>query len=669
MAFVGKLVKLIILLAILGLIAGVAVILLVNPNSFKPQISKIINNYTGQTVIINGPIKWSIRPETMLNLQDVVINKSADDQTPILAIKDVTAYFDLVSFIGGNLIVHDLELTNVNLDWTTVKNIVANQKDSNSGRKFIVETLKVKNGDIKLQDKTDNLNFELQNINATARSVILNSGQPIPSINVQADLVNLDKNSTYNIDTTVKIDPAKQSISLDSMNISWGGVALRGNALIEQYSTDPVVNGTIAINNTSLGDVLKKIDPYFANSKQEIKNTLQVQLAYSYATKDQVLDMSQLNFQIDSGELSGNIKLGFAKPYHAEFALAANNLDLQPVGLFGSALIPSLHTMKQVPIEVFRDMTINGKFSGTKLAYGDLLALDQIQMQVVGQGGIIQLTPVIIGAYGGMHNISLNIDLISKKLPFIQLNEQADKVAIDPWMKLLNEKSIITGSASIKASLETVGSDVETLKQNLSGGVNININDGTLYGFDANQLMQFTTQTVTNIFNELSTSPTANLTASAVKRSSDWINTQQGTPSTKFDTFQFNADINQGVSKKASINMGNSAIILKGAGNFSLIDNTIHFDATLSNRGDINSNIKSLATFMQKSPIAIAIDGTFGKPIYGPSVQSYVLNVLKLAQTDITNQAISKMVSVTPPNAKTDKTATDLFLDSLQSLR
>ena len=213
-----------------------------------------------------------------------------------------------------------------------------------------------------------------------------------------------------------------------------------------------------------------------------------------------------------------------------------------------------------------------------------------------------------------------------------------------------------------------MGNDSESLKQTLTGDINTQVNNGVLYGINIDKLMSFTSQTVTDIFNEISKAPSTDVRNLAIKKASDWINTQQDVPKTKFSYLEIKASIEQGISKKASISMNNSTIDLKATGGFDLGNNTLNFNAVVLNNGGIATNIKPLDAYIKKAPLELLVTGTIQKPLYGPNIQGFAVNVLQLAKTDLTNQGISKMVAATPPNSKTSKTATELFVDSLSSL-
>ncbi len=80
------------------------------------------------------------------------------------------------------------------------------------------------------------------------------------------------------------------------------------------------------------------------------------------------------------------------------------------------------------------------------------------------------------------------------------------------------------------------------------------------------------------------------------------------------------------------------------------------------------TDVQVLTSYIKATPLSMTINGTLDQTTYGPNVQGYVTSILKTAITDIQTQALAKMLAATPANDKTDKTATELFLNSLQSL-
>lgn len=651
-------------MAILGLLGGLAFISFMDPNNYKKQINQALQDYSGLPLKINGAVQWSLKPKTMLRMQDIALSKPNEEATQILEIKDASMHFDLFSYIKGDLLINDLELKDVNLDLSEIKKFPKTPITN----KYVIQSFVVKNISINMQNRLDNLNWQLKNATLTAKNVVISEGKNFPAFNVTGDLINAGHHATLNLDTTATLDAAKHLLTLDPLKLTWNSTPFLGSAKIEQYDTDPVISGTLGMDATDVGGALKRIDPYYAEGNQNQTHTMQGNVAYSFATKEQILDLSKIHFQMDSGAIDGNLKVSLTAPYQTEFTLSAENIDFVPLSILGKALFPTPPSETLFPIELLKTLTVNGKLAGTNLHLGNNTQIDQVTLGIIGQAGVIQFAPLAIVAYGGTHNMALNLDVINKQQPFLQLTEQADGIALEPWLKLIHEDGIISGTANIKASLEAMGNDVAALKQTMTGVVNVTVKDGTLSGFDADKLMSFTTQTVNDIFNEISKSPSTDLRSLAIKKAGDWITTQQDGPKTKFNFFELKADIDQGISKKASITMNDNVIELKATGSFNLGDNTLNFDANIANKADVTTNVKSLAAYIKKTPLAVLITGTIEKPLYGPNIQGYAVNIIQLAQTDLLNQAISKMVAATPPNIKTSKTASDLFIDSLQSL-
>lgn len=665
MGWIGKLFKLAMLAIILCIVALIAFIVFANPNSYKPRITELLQTYTGLPFKIEGDIEWTLRPISILKLQDLTLADPTDSNNPAVKIKDVTLRIDMGKALSNHIVITNLAINNPVINWMQTKQII--NSEHTPAKPCTIEKLTVKNGSITIQDPKDQMNWLLKDLSITADSFILNANQELPSLHLEGELVNVAHNVQYSLETTAKFDAAKHVLTLDPLKMIWNETPMQGTAIINQFDTDPLISGNFAMAPTDIGALLRKLDPYFANSDTQINHTMQVETAYAYTPKDQLLDLTKFNLQIDKGLMSGDVKLGFIAPYRAEFTLSAENFNFAPLGMLGSAFLPALHTMNTVPVDFLKQIVIQGKFTGTKVAFNDAISIDQMQMEITGQGGVVNISPVLINAYGGTHDLALNIDVTGPTTQ-VQINEQATKVDLEPWLKLSNNDRIISGSANLKAQLQGGGDNIDAIKQNLSGTISLFITDGVLYGVDITRLMQFSTQTVTDIFKELAVSPAANMNVLAIKQSSNWIQTQADNPKTKFDHFELSVEIGQGVSKQASVTLTNNAIELKGSGDFRLSDQFINFATTTISRIEIPADVQVLGQYMKATPLNMTITGTINRPVFGPNVQGYVTTILKTSIADLQQQALIKMLAASPANIQTDKTPSEIFLNSLQSL-
>lgn len=666
MGLISKLFKLAIFVIILGAMVGVGFMMFASPERLKPKITHALQTYTGLPLQINGPIEVLLRPVTVIKMQDVVLPKSNDDKTPAVQIKDATITVDLMTVLKNNPNVISLNINYPVVNWSLTKELL--NTSVQTAQPVTIQQLQVNNGSFTLQGPDGQTTWSLNNLSFGASNFTLNAGQELPALTLQGELHNALNSSKYNIDATAKFDPTNHALTLDPLKMIWNETPVQGSAVIAQYDGDASVSGNFSLAAIDVGTLLKKLDPYFANSHAPLTHTMQMDTTYAYTPKDKILDLTKLNLQLDKGNMRGDIKLGLVSPYRAEFNLTAENLDLGPLGLLSSALFPSVHTMTSLPVDFIKQIEVKGKFSGTQLTYNNALMVDQMQMDINGTGGVVQIMPLLVNAYGGTHDLELQMD-VTKDQPLFKITERADKVNLEAWLKAINDDKLLSGTASLKASLEASGNSFASIKQSMNGSISLFVSEGALYGIDITRLMHFTNQTVTDIFQDISNSPAANLNVLAIKKTSNWIQTQIDNPRTDFANFELTVEIEKGISKRADLSLSNNAIDLKGAGSFILRDETLNFNTNITNRVEPTADVKVLTAYMKQTPLNMIITGTLDKINYAPNVQAYVTSILKSSQTDLQNQAITKMLSVTPPNSQTDKTATELFLNSLQSLK
>ncbi len=661
--FFRTFIKATIFILIIAAILIVVAVFVLDPNDFKTHINHMMQEYSGLDLQFEGPIEWTIRPNTHINIQNISLN--ADDKSPVLQIKEADIHFNLHSLLSDTLQVSALQFTDVNLDWTKVKNI--SRKSRKKARNCMIQELMSQNTRIIVQDAEKNLDWELKSATISATNIVVGGDNNQIPISVTGTLLNVTRNTEYKVNTVIKLDKIKRSADLDPLTLTWKNTPIHGNALIEEYNNGFNVSGKLILDATDVNTVLKNLEPDISLDGATTHN-LQSEFSYAYSTVDHTLDLSAFSLALDSGTITGNLKCAIKSPYKAEFSVNATDMNLEPLTLLYNALFPNFRVDNLKALDLLKDLSVDGKFSGNKLLVNQFMQIDQIDVAIKGTQGTIQVAPAVISAYGGTHNMTLNLDLVSKDQPYFQLTEQADKVDLEPWLNAIGYTNVISGNASIKADITAEGVDVEALISTLSGKINLYINNGTLYGVDATKAMEFATSTVGDIFEQLTKSSGMDLNKLASAHASDWTTLQGDDAKTTFDHCELKADIDQDSSTKASITLDNNSISINGSGGFKLVDGTLNFNTTILANGEVTNQIKSLAKFMKQAPLPMTISGTFHKPLFTPNIANYTTNIIKLAQTDILNQAVSKMVAATPANSKTPKTATDLFLDSLKSL-
>ena len=639
------------------MLIGGAVILFINPNNFKQEATDLIQDYTGQPFEITGPISYSLWPKLIVKFQDLSL------KTPAVEIKQANIYIDPYSILGNHLTINNLELTEVKATISGLGPIPAIQlKDQ-----MKIEAASVDKSLLVIKNDQNKLNWELRDLSFTAKNIDLASPAPFEPISFSGTLVNMNSAASVAIDGALTADLSKQTMSFKPINVNWNETKAHGDALLSQYAANPTVAGNLTIDQTNITDLLKKLDPYFAKSDNQATNILQASMAYSYSMQDEFLDLTQLNLKIDDGSLVGSLKVKFTSPYRSEFELTADKLDFEPLLLLTKAVFPTVPTSSIIPVDSIKAITIMGKISGTGMKLTPDFAVDSLSAEIIAKDGLVQVNPLVVSAYGGTHNLNLSLD-VNAALPSVKVVEQSEGFQIEPWVKLLDFPKVLSGDAKLKLSVSSQGNTIDALKEGITGGVNLSINHGTVYGIDLAKLMQYITSTVDSTFEQMPSNKTISLHDQLQPKLMKWLDTQKGDPATQIDTLTFDADLKQGVSLSSSFDLNNATYGFKGTGSWNVVNDEINYSGVLSNKGDVTSHLAEIGTIMTAAPLTIPMSGTFVKPILTPNIEEYITNILKQTQVVLIKKAAGSMVAAAPANDKTTKAAEEIFVDSLKGL-
>lgn len=664
---IKRIFQLIALLLVIAALTIVCFILFFNPSNYKQEINDFLQEYTGQPVQVTGPIKWSFGQAITFNLQNLTLASPSGFKSPILDAKEANLTIDLFSLFGDDLIITGLEIKGLTLTIEKLANGTENidiLTNSNAGysnnNKLDIDTLSVQNSSIIFHDEQDNRHWALNNANITAKNLRLNPLEKLDPISVKGDLTNLDNNLVVGVDAIINTDIQKKTIVLEPILVTSGAAKLKGKALIDQLTTEPIISGDLTLEEFDLAGLINNISPGAPTDQITTPSKLQGQITYSYYTKDQILELSQVYLQRDEAIIKGDLKLALSTPQKANFNLTLDKVNLKP--LFG------LLMMNLPPIESLKTMTVAGKISGSDVRFGAEFLINHVTTDFSIDNGIIIINPIVLSAYESNHSAGVTIDL-TKETPAIKITEQATHTSLEPWAKLLSTPIAISGIAEIKLSVDASGNDTISLLQTATGGLNMVVKDGTFNGgIDLDKLLQYTANSITDIFVQLADNKTSNIDSLAKLKAADWMSTQRNSPSTGFQSMQIKAEFTQGAGS-ASITMNNVGYELKGNSKFALADKKVIGEFTLANKNDKPSSILEANSFIKNTPLALSVSGTIDQLAYNPALQDYMLTIVKQTEDALLKKAVTKMVIVAGPSQNTTKSAEELFVESLRGLK
>lgn len=654
---IGTLFKLAVFLMILLGIAAAAIVFFINPNNFKAEANELLQDYTGHAFEISGPITYSVWPKLVLSFQDINL------KSPLIEVKQANIYIDPYSLMGNALSIENLELSEVT---ATVDNL-AIAPASIIKSQANIKLVSVEKSTLILKNEQTKQNWELRNLSFATKNIVLGADAALEPINFSGTLINVNNSASFIIDAVLTADFDKKSMSLNPINVLWNDTKAHGDAVVSQYTNNVSVAGNITVDQTNITELLKKLDPYFAKNDTATTNMLQAQIAYSYTMQDEILDLSKISLKLDDGSIDGSLKLKFSNPYRAEFNLTTDKLNFEPMMMLSKAIFPAVSSNDLFPVELLKTTTIIGKLAATNLKLTPDFLVDNLSAEIMAQDGLLQINPATVAAYNSTHALNISLD-VNSALPTIKLTEQTDSFPLDQWLKLLNAPNIISGNAKLKLTIDSTGNSIEALKQALNGGINLNVSDGSVYGFDIAKLMGYVTTTIDSTFEAMPSNKNISLHDMLLPKISKWLETQKGAPESAFDTLEFKADIKQGVSQTSSFDLNNAAFELKGTGSFDIVKNQINYAGVLSNKSDISSNLKEIASVIKSTPLNVPISGSFTQPILAPNIEEYTTDILKQTQDALIKKAASSMVAAAPANNQTSKAAEEIFVDSLKGL-
>ena len=95
---------------LLGLVSLIGLVVFVNPNDLKPQISQAVTKFTGRQLQLGGDIQWSIFPWLGLQLNDVKLTNSPNfGNNPFAKIKKLDIQVRLYPLLHKQLEIGKLQ--------------------------------------------------------------------------------------------------------------------------------------------------------------------------------------------------------------------------------------------------------------------------------------------------------------------------------------------------------------------------------------------------------------------------------------------------------------------------------------------------------------------------------------------------------------------------------
>lgn len=640
----------------------------IDPNKYKGRISQYVYAKTGQVLVINGAMEWSVFPWIGLKANKLeYYNPPSFVPKKFVSAKEMDIKIKMIPLVRGNIEVGNITLDGVVLNliknkdgvfnWQTAEaqnnqtQEVSTAKKTNTLSNLSIRSLKIKNGKLNYFDKKTNSQISISNLNIGSNSIRFNHAFPLE---IQFDLLNDRKLKELTLDLKTQISMSADYQHYDLQNIRVRAVSnindkpltIKGEGHLESNldtqtlkSNLKLMVGNVNGNLDVLGTNISKQPHYsgdFSTEHFNAKEFLQT-IGHPIQTKNKkslqdvalngkfILNGSNLTFNsvqtaVDKSHfyadatLSSQAKVLSFNAKADDIAIddfvpeASSHPDTKADTSFPT--IAKLEKNKK-PNSTWK---IDGKFNIGHIK-ADKLELSNFRGHVRMANNVIYLDPMSANIYGGILQGAVSIDSRQPSTVFA-IKQTITGLNIRDLLQVFSSSDKLSGSANITANLTAVTNNRTTFLEGLNGNLKLVILDGSLHGIDIIYQLSRAHAFIKHL-------PTAHLTDSK---------------QTQFTQLQLNGVVNKGVITVDDLDLASAYLKVNGKGMTNLVNHDIKYKLNALAQPRLAAENNQIGKDVTIYQVPIKISGKLTKP----SVNVDMIELAKLIYTKDIQKPVSE---------------------------
>lgn len=488
--------------------AGVAVMLLFDPNDYKEDIELVVRESTGRELVIEGDLSVSIFPWLAIEAgRTTLSNGDGYSDEAFASIDSAKLSIRLMPM----LLRRDVEIATASVDALDL-NLEINRNGRSNWQDFIdaseaaeqmaaaeeesakaevggldIAGFSVSNSQISYNDAQSGGEFELNELNISTGSVTSNDGAiHLDGFSIEALLEGVaEMPTTFGLESgSVDVDTDAETIALDEVELALLGLDI--SAVVEpfSYAGDITPVAAISVDAFSLRSLMQRMaieapettDPT-ALGKVIIDATARVG-STEIALTDLTLVLDETTFK---GRLS--IPQGNNDTYSLD--LKADTIDLDRYmapATEGAAASSSDDVPVEIPSELIRLINARGSLTVDSAQLSGM-QFDAVTLGLANNNGNLRLHPISASLFDGKYNGDVRIDA-SGNTPVMSVNERIEGVQLGALAKAMFEQDNITGTINGSFKLSGRGNDLAAIQRDLDGNITMELLDGAFEGTD-----------------------------------------------------------------------------------------------------------------------------------------------------------------------------------------
>lgn len=500
------------LVVVLGVVAVVAATILINPNDYKDDIVKAVNDRTGRQLDLQGDIGLSFFPWLGLELGETRLsNAPGFGSKPMARIKKVDIKLKLLPLLRKQVQVKTIALDSLELDlacnrlgrcnWDDLATAPAPTSDVKtkpetekpSGGKTAVAALTIGGVDIRRGQVhwSDASGSETH-----VRNISLNTGR-------LAAATPMDFRLGFDLETgkpvirtpvllqgRITVDPSKQTLDVPQLHLSLLDLeldaSLSGNTILQS----PELKGQLQIKPANLRGILEQLG-IAVDMQADALQTVALNTYFSFSDKTNSVSINQLKLDLDGSRLAGNADIGLGVTPVIRTTIAVDKIDIDrylpttPQSAEPTGKTKPVPVM--IPVEPLRNLNLKGTFSLDSLKAMGIRSTG-IRIPVVAEGGLITIGPSRARLYGGAYVGKQVLD-VRKGAPRIQSDERLTNIEIGGLLKDAGIFDKFSGVGNVSGAVTARGLDVDDIFNTLNGSARASLKNGRIKGLNLHKLV------------------------------------------------------------------------------------------------------------------------------------------------------------------------------------
>ena len=642
------------ILVLLVIMLAVALPFILNPNSFKDEIAKLVKERTGRELVIQGDIKFSIFPWLGMQIGPAELaNAKGFTGTPFASINETDVHVRFWPLLHREIDVGEVKLDGVNLDlekdadgrdnWQDISEHLAHapaQGDGSAGRNIdlSVAGVSITDSQVRWTDAAKHQQYTISDFTlklgafASAKPLSVESAFDFTGTN-PAVQGHVDFSGTATADLEHRLytaDAAKlelqaqgdavpggqlkatlhwqhlaynqpqATLAVNGLDAGAYGMNFQLEAQGKDLAKDASFTGSVKLARFSPRDALKALGHADLTQARDPNAFGGASGSFGFSAGTSSVAFSNVDFTLDDSHMTGSAAITDFKTRAMSFDLSLDKLDAdrylppQQLGTPDKPREPLDLDNVGVPLRTLRVLDLQGHLHVGGLTLLGAKASD-FDVTLVTQGGQLSVKPFSAKLYGGSLTGDLAIDARESNgdQPLVTEDLQLKDVQMAGLGQDLFASAKFSGAMDLSASLRAQGRIFRELRRTVNGHVSYQVQDGVLEGV--------------SVWDAI---------AQAYARAQGKAPPAVSVPRTGFTALRGSANVSRGVLYDKAFSASLPSLAVSGAGKLDLADLTVDYGL----KGRVTGRPLEGDASLKGATLPLHVTGTLGSLRVQPDV-------------------------------------------------